>query len=246
MTAANTDKFRKLSRRWVSQVGSGGVSDASSTTGPLASTTNLPTDTAVDITFDRVDVDGEATSSLEETVTGVVSGSNLTDMLRAQEGTAQAHSAGKVAEQLWNAKTWNDAVDGLLVEHNQNGTHKTPVVTLTGTQTLTNKRVTPKVLSATNYTTDTGSSLNCDTVDRFIVTAQAGALKLNNPSGTPTDGQTLWVAVTGTGARDLTYDTQFEASAAVALPTTTVTTNRLDMGFVFISATTKWRIVASA
>jgi hypothetical protein len=117
---------------------------------------------------------------------------------------------------------------------------------IAATQTFTNKRVTPRVVTATNYTTDTGTSLNCDTTDRFIVTAQAGALKFNNPSGTPTDGQTLWIAVTGTAARALTYDTQFEASAAVALPTTTVTTARLDIGFVWSAATGKWRCVASA
>jgi hypothetical protein len=116
----------------------------------------------------------------------------------------------------------------------------------TSTTTFTNKRITPRVVTATSYTTDTGTSLNCGTTDRFIVTAQAGDLKFNNPSGTPTDGQTLWVSVTGTGARALTYDTQFEASAAVALPTTTVTTARLDIGFIWRADTSKWHCVASA
>jgi hypothetical protein len=116
----------------------------------------------------------------------------------------------------------------------------------TSTTTFTNKRITPRVVTATSYTTDTGTSLNCGTTDRFIVTAQAGDLKFNNPSGTPTDGQTLWVSVTGTGARALTYDTQFEASAAVALPTTTVTTARLDIGFIWRVDTSKWHCVASA
>lgn len=119
------------------------------------------------------------------------------------------------------------------------------VSTATKTQTLTNKRITPRILSATSYTTDTGTSLNCDNLDRFIVTAQAGNLKFNNPTGTPTDGQTLWLMVTGTAARALTWDTQFEASAAVVLPTTTVTTARLDIGFVFRSDTSKWHCVAA-
>jgi hypothetical protein len=118
--------------------------------------------------------------------------------------------------------------------------------TVSGTQTLTNKRITPRVLSAASYTTDTGTSLNCDNLDIFIVTAQAGALKFNNPTGTPTDGQKLWIAVTGTAARALTYDTQFEASAGSALPTTTVTTARLDIGFVWRADTSKWHCVASA
>lgn len=116
------------------------------------------------------------------------------------------------------------------------------VASLAGTETLTNKRVTARVSSATSYTTDTGTSLNCDTLDEFIVTAQAGALKFNNPTGTPTEGQSLFIAVTGTAARALTYDTQFEASA-IALPTTTVTTARLNMKFLWRADTSKWHLV---
>ncbi len=113
----------------------------------------------------------------------------------------------------------------------------------TGTETLTNKRLTPRILSAASYTTGTGTSLNCDTLDQFIVTAQAGALKFNNPTGTPTDGQKLFIAVTGTAARALTWDTQFEAST-VALPTTTATTARLNIGFIWRADTSKWVCVA--
>lgn len=119
------------------------------------------------------------------------------------------------------------------------------VTTIAATQTLTNKRITPRVLSATNYTTDTGSSIDSDTQDWFIVTAQAGALKFNNPSGTPTDGQALKFAVTGTAARALTWDTAYEAST-VALPTTTATTARLNIGFVWRADTSKWVCVAVA
>ena len=116
------------------------------------------------------------------------------------------------------------------------------VASVAGTETLTNKRVTPRILSAASYTTNTGTSLNIDNLDEFIVTAQAGALLFNNPTGTPTDGQELLIAVTGTAARALTYGTQFEASTVV-LPTTTVTTARLDMKFVWRADTSKWRIV---
>ena len=39
--AANTDLYKKVSRRWVGQIGSGGVTDASTATIPLSSATNL-------------------------------------------------------------------------------------------------------------------------------------------------------------------------------------------------------------
>jgi hypothetical protein len=116
--------------------------------------------------------------------------------------------------------------------------------TLTEVETLSNKRITPRVLSAASYTTDTGTSLNCNTLDEFIVTAQAETLKFNNPTGTPTDGQCLLITVTGTAGRGLTWDTQFEASTIV-LPVTTVGTSRLNMGFIWRADTSKWVCVGS-
>jgi len=103
---------------------------------------------------------------------------------------------------------------------------------------------TPRILSAASYTTDTGTSLNIDNLDQFIVTAQAGALLFNNPTGTPKEGQRLLIAVTGTAARALTYGAQFEAST-VALPTTTVTTARLNMEFIWRADTSKWVITSA-
>jgi len=116
------------------------------------------------------------------------------------------------------------------------------------TQTLTNKRVNPRVISATSYTTDTGTSLNADNCDVFRVTAQAGALLFNAPGGTPTDGQKLIISVASstTTARALTWNAIFEAST-VALPTTTAaTTAQLNIGFIYSTPRTKWVCVAVA
>lgn len=166
----------------------------------------------------------------------------FSDLFLAEGGVINWDNGDATLTQVGNVVT----LDGADLKIVTPGTAATSVATIDGTQTLTNKRVTPRVVTATNYTTDTGTSLNCDTTDIFIVTAQAGALKFNNPTGTPTDGQKLWIAVTGTAARALTYDTQFEASDGVALPTTTVTTKRLDIGFVWRADTSKWHCVASA
>lgn len=122
------------------------------------------------------------------------------------------------------------------------------VAVLAATQTFTNKRITPRVLSASSYTTDTGSSINGDTQDMFIVTAQTGALKFNNPTGTPTDGQKLilTVASSAASARALTWDTLYGATT-VALPTTTAaTTATLSIGFIYSSSKTLWQCVAVA
>lgn len=123
MAALSTDLLKKVARRLVGQIGSGGVADATTTTVPLSSATNFPTDTAVVATIDRVDTAGTATASLEETVIGIISGSSLISCTRGVEGTAQAHSAGAVVEILVTAKGWNDLIDHLLTQHNQLGTH---------------------------------------------------------------------------------------------------------------------------
>lgn len=118
------------------------------------------------------------------------------------------------------------------------------IVGTTDTQTLTNKRITPRVSTTTSSATPT---INTDNVDMYGLTAQAVDITsfTTNLSGTPTDGQKLWIYIVGTAARAITWGASFESSTAT-LPTTTVTTNRLDVGFVWNAATSKWRCIAVA
>ena len=179
MAAANTDLLKKLSRKWVSQIGSGGVADGSTTTIPLSSTTNLPADTAVVATIDRVDSNGAKTPTLEESVIGVVSGSNLVTCTRGAEGTAQAHSAGAVVEILVTAKGYNDIVDWGLVEHSQLGVHdSTKVVSLdTGAiDSLWNGWIT----SSDTWTYASATTFTIAGVDRTAMFPKGTKLKLTN------------------------------------------------------------------
>lgn len=119
------------------------------------------------------------------------------------------------------------------------------IVTYSSTDTLTNKRITPRVLAST---ADSATpTLNTDNYDMMVITGQTVAITsfTTNLTGTPTNGQKLWIAITGTGAIAITWGASFSAST-VALPTTTVTTARLDVGFVWNVATTTWRCVAVA
>ena len=119
------------------------------------------------------------------------------------------------------------------------------LATLTGTETLTNKRVTPRVNASTaNSATPT---LNTDLYDMMVITGQSVAITsfTTNLTGTPTNGQKLWISITGTTAIAITWGASFESSK-VTLPSTTVTTARLDIGFVYNSATSDWRCVAVA
>lgn len=118
------------------------------------------------------------------------------------------------------------------------------IPSISSTNTLTNKRITKRVGTTTSSATPT---INTDDVDMYRLTAQTADITsfTTNLSGTPTDGQTLIISITGTAARAITWGSSFEAST-VALPTTTVSTNRLDVGFIWNTATSKWRCIASA
>lgn len=114
------------------------------------------------------------------------------------------------------------------------------------TDTFTNKRITRRVGTTASSATPT---INTDNTDLFTITALAAAITsmTTNLSGTPTDGQFLQIAITDNGtARAITWGTSFESSGNVTLPTTTVISTRLDVGFVWNAATSKWRCIAVA
>jgi hypothetical protein len=117
------------------------------------------------------------------------------------------------------------------------------VPTISSTNTLTNKRVTPRAGTVTSSATPT---INTDNYDYYSLTAQSVDITSfsTNLSGSPTDGQKLWISITGTASRAIAWGASFEAST-VALPTTTVSTNRLDVGFIWNIATSKWRCMAA-
>ena len=123
------------------------------------------------------------------------------------------------------------------------GTVANSVATIDATQTLTNKRVTPRVSTTTSSATPT---INTDNVDIYGLTAQTADITsfTTNLSGTPTNGQKLWIYIVGTAARAITWGASFE-NGAVTLPTTTVTTERLDVGFIWNAVSSKWRAMAS-
>jgi hypothetical protein len=68
-----------------------------------------------------------------------------------------------------------------------------------------------------------------------------------NLSGTPVDGDLLIVRITDNGtARAITWGASFESSGNVGLPTTTVISTMLAVGFLWNTVTAKWRCIALA
>lgn len=112
MPAANTDSFIKSAPLFSTTLSSG--VDDSTTTIPLSSVSGLATDTAVCLTIDDRDADGNETLDTREVVVGVVSGSSLINCTRGVEGTAQSHSNGAVVVERITSEAWNRALGALL------------------------------------------------------------------------------------------------------------------------------------
>ncbi len=113
------------------------------------------------------------------------------------------------------------------------------------TDTLTNKRITKRVQSVTDAATITPNADSDDCVD---ITAIAQAFTIANPSGTPTNFQTLIVRIKDNGtARAITFGSGY-AAGGVALPTTTVLSKILTLGFIYNTANSlnKWQLIASS
>lgn len=116
------------------------------------------------------------------------------------------------------------------------------LATTATTQTFTNKRVTAR----TATTASTSSlTIDSDATDVYTVTALAAAMTINNPSGTPTEGQRLILRIKDNGtARGLTWSgSQFRAGD-IALPTTTIINKTMYLGFVWNATDSRWDFIA--
>jgi hypothetical protein len=121
------------------------------------------------------------------------------------------------------------------------------VTTNSGTQTLTNKRINPRVIAA--GATSGTITPNGDTTDVFNAFGLTGTITVGTPSGTPVDGQRLMLRFedNGTG-RGITWTTSSGAYRAVGvtLPTTTVASKVTYVGCVYNSTDVFWDVIAVA
>lgn len=99
---------------------------------------------------------------------------------------------------------------------------------------------TPAVQSVTSAATVTPTFSD----DLVVITAQAAALALANPTGTAIPGLGMVIRIKDDGtARAITYGTQYRA-IGVTLPTTTVVGKTTYLAMIYNATDTKWDVVA--
>ncbi len=118
------------------------------------------------------------------------------------------------------------------------------IPSISSTNTITNKRYTPRVYTAANNASLTPE---IDTYDVFHLTAMSAATTINNKStSTPTDGELMEFRFLDNGtARALTWGTDYVAKAGVALPSTTVLSKNLYCLFEYNSNLSKFVLLSS-
>jgi hypothetical protein len=104
--------------------------------------------------------------------------------------------------------------------------------------------IVPRVTTITSSATPTINTDNCDAVTITALAADITSMT-TNLSGTPSNFQKLIIRILDDGtARAITWGASFAAKGAT-LPTTTVVSKLLTVGFLYNSVTSKWDCVAA-
>jgi hypothetical protein len=121
----------------------------------------------------------------------------------------------------------------------------TPAGAEASADTLTNKRIPPRITTITSSATP---AVNTDLCDMVTITALAVAITsmTSGLTGTPSNGEMLLYRIKDDGtARAITWGASF-AAAGASLPTTTVLGKILHVLFIWDSVTSKWCCLSTA
>lgn len=173
---------------------------------------------------------------------------NLAGMLfgaTAKVGTEQFLSKGRTAIQGYNTLS---GVNDIALEIYDGDTTPTRLWEFKNDGNLigSGKRITNTIVNPTVQETTSAATftINADEQNTGVLTAQAAALTVANPTGTAVQGQKLVYRIKddGTG-RAITWGADFRA-IGVTLPTTTTASKLIYVGCIYNSTDSKWDVIA--
>ena len=160
-------------------------------------------------------------------------------------GYADAGSAVNDIIVLKPTAEWaNNIADTLDVSHNDDGTLNDAAIddVKAGIAASTDFRTQIRQSSVASTATLTP---DIDTANLYDVTAQAAAITIANPTGTPVNGDIIIIRIKDNGtARAITYGANFENISGLDSITTTVINKTSIIGAMWNSTTSKWQIVS--
>jgi len=186
------------------------------------------------------------------TVTATNSGDDVTVNVSAGTGTVTSVAAtvpsflSVAGSPITTSGTLAIALSGTALPIANGGTGATTlagasIATYTGTETLTNKRIDPRVTSAASASTLTP---DISASDVYAYTALAAGLTINAPTGTPVDGDKLIFRLLDNGtSRALTWNATYTV-IGVTLPTATTISKTTYVGCIYNANNTRWDVIA--
>ena len=168
----------------------------------------------------------------------------LVDALAGKAAAAHTHSIANVTG-LQGALDGKQAasanLDGFAAKSAPSGA----VVGTSDTQTLTNKRITPRVVTSA---APNPFAWNSDSSDRISITGLATSLAMPADTGTPTDMQPMLFKIVDNGVQQtITWTTASVKSfraVGVTLPANTAAGKTLYIGCVYNAAASRWDVIS--
>lgn len=114
------------------------------------------------------------------------------------------------------------------------------VVSMAGVETLTNKRVVPRVVEEADGVTVVPTTDNAE-ISYQSNTQPAGTLTINADKGVPADGQQWTLKIRSKNVQTYSWDSMYVGGSSVKLPTTTSGGGKIDyITFVYDAENSKW------